>query len=398
MVAESGMNIIYRVIDATWVILFDMIERAVKKRHNEPTLDMNPNDGIVRLHGDWTIEHTDIITDLLRDSPKKIKSIDARDVDEIDSLGVLAVRRFAQQRKMELDDVVFDKQHAALAEVIDEVADERPRKKREFGINAALARLGKAVTRTWKELLAGLAFFGEVLTKFLRLIFNPKRLRMTSVVAQMEAVGLDAVPLVALLCFMVGAVIAFLGANVLADFGATIFVVELVSIAFLREFGVLLAAILLAGRTASAFTASLGAMVNREEVDAIRTMGMDPIDVLVIPRILAILITLPLLTFIADCAGLLGGLVVGAYSLDIPPQQYLARMHDTMQAKHFWVGMSKAPLFAILIGTIGCLEGLTVKGTAQSLGEHTTSAVVQSISMVIVVDALMAMFYMVLDI
>ena len=160
----------------------------------------------------------------------------------------------------------------------------------------------------------------------------------------------------------------------------------------------LLAAILLAGRTASAFTASLGAMVNREEVDAIRTMGMDPIDVLVIPRILAILITLPLLTFIADCAGLLGGLVVGAYSLDIPPQQYLARMHDTMQAKHFWVGMSKAPLFAILIGTIGCLEGLTVKGTAQSLGEHTTSAVVQSISMVIVVDALMAMFYMVLDI
>ena len=363
-----------------------------------PTLETDADTGAVRLLGEWTIDHATAIADVLRDVPKDIKSIDARNVTEIDSLGVLQLRRFALRRKMELDDVQFNKQYVSLAEVIDEVADERPRRKREIGLVAALNRLGKGVVRVWQECLAGIAFFGEVLTKFIRLIVNPKRLRMTSVVAQMEAVGLDAVPLVALLCFMVGAVVAFLGANVLSDFGAEIYVVELVNIAFLREFGVLLAAILLAGRTASAFTASLGAMVNREEVDAIKTLGMDPIDVLVIPRILAILITMPLLTFVADCAGLLGGLVVGAYGLDIPPQQYLTRMHDTMQARHFWVGMSKAPIFALLIGTIGCLEGLTVKGTSQSLGEHTTSAVVQSISMVIVVDALMAMFYMTLDV
>ena len=210
----------------------------------------------------------------------------------------------------------------------------------------------------------------------------------------MEQVGLDAVPLIALLSYLVGAVIAFLGASILADFGATIYVVELVSIAFLREFGVLLTAIVLAGRTASAFTAQIGAMVSREEVDAIRTLGLDPIDLLVHPRLVALVVTLPLLTFIAMVAGLLGGMSVGAFSLDIPPQAYLARMQATMELRHFLVGMSKAPIFALIIGLIGCLEGLQVEGTAQSVGERTTSSVVQTISLVIVLDAIAAIWFM----
>jgi phospholipid/cholesterol/gamma-HCH transport system permease protein len=203
--------------------------------------------------------------------------------------------------------------------------------------------------------------------------------------------------LVALLSFMVGAVIAFLGAMVLQGYGATIFVVELVSAAFLREFGVLLTAILLAGRTASAFTAQIGMMVNREEVDAIRVLGLDPIDLLVIPRILALLVMLPLLTFVAMMAGLLGGVAVGALDLDIPPAAYLARMHDMMEVRHFVVGMVKAPFFAMVIGLIGCLEGLQVQGTAQSLGERTTSSVVQAISLVIVIDAFAALWFMQMD-
>jgi phospholipid/cholesterol/gamma-HCH transport system permease protein len=210
----------------------------------------------------------------------------------------------------------------------------------------------------------------------------------------MEQVGLDAVPLVALLCYLVGAVIAFLGSDILRDFGATIFVVELVSISFLREFAVLLTSIILAGRTASAFTAQIGAMVSREEVDAIRTLGLDPIDLLVIPRVLALVIMLPLLTFVAMIAGLLGGLTVGAYGLEIPPQQYLARMQDTMELRHFLVGLAKAPVFAMIIALIGCLEGLQVEGTAQSGGERTTSSVVQAISMVIILDAFMAIWFM----
>ena len=174
--------------------------------------------------------------------------------------------------------------------------------------------------------------------------------------------------------------------------------VELVNIAVLREFGVLLTAIVLAGRTASAFTAQIGAMVSREEVDAIRTLGMDPIDLLVIPRVLALVIMLPLLTFVAMIAGLLGGLTVGAYGLDIPPQQYLARMQETMELRHFLVGMAKAPVFALVIGLIGCLEGLRVEGTAQSVGERTTSSVVQAISLVIIIDAFAAIWFMQMDV
>src|SRR5690606_8314980 len=153
----------------------------------------------------------------------------------------------------------------------------------------------------------------------------------------------------------------------------------------------------LAGRTASAFTAQIGATVSREEVDALRTLGLDPGDGLVTPRLLALLVTLPLLTLIADVAGLLGGMTVSACGLDIPPRAYFARMDDTIELRHFLVGMAKAPVFAIVIALIGCLEGLQVKGTAQSVGERTTSSVVQTISLVIVLDALAAIWFMQMD-
>ena len=156
-------------------------------------------------------------------------------------------------------------------------------------------------------------------------------------------------------------------------------------------------AIVLAGRTASAFTAQIGAMKSREEIDAIRTLGLDPIDLLVIPRLIALLVMLPLLTFISMMAGLAGGVTVGAFDLGIPPQMYIARMHDTIEVKHFLVGLSKAPVFALVIGLIGCLEGLKVEGTAQSVGERTTSSVVQTISLVIIIDAFAALWFMHMD-
>src|SRR3546814_67164 len=269
--------------------------------------------------------------------------------------------------------------------------------RREFGFAAALGRLGFAVADNWREIVSLVSFLGENLWKMLRMVREPRRFRPTATVFHMEQAGLDAVPLVALLSYLVGAVIAFLGANILADFGATIYVVELVNIAFLREFGVLLTSIVLAGRTASAFTAQIGAMVSREEVDAIRTLGLDPVDLLVIPRVLALLIMLPLLTFVAMIAGLLGGLTVGAYGLDIPPQQYLARMQDTMELRPFLVGLAKAPIFALVISLIGCLEGMQVEGTAQSVGERTTPSVVQAISLVIIIDAFAAIWFMEMD-
>lgn len=360
-----------------------------------PSYEVDPqNDGQLQLRGRWTLRYARELGDALRDAPAEISSIDATGVDRLDSLGVLQLLRFADRRDIDFEHFSFHDNHHALIAAIEDVADDRPKKKREYGFAAAIGRLGFAVVDNAKEVVALVSFLGENLAKMLRMIKEPRRFRAIATVHHMEQVGLDAVPLVILLCYLVGAVIAFLGASILADFGATIFVVELVSLAFLREFGVLLTAIILAGRTASAFTAQIGAMVSREEVDAIRTLGLDPIDLLVIPRVLALLLMLPLLTFIAMIAGLLGGMTVGAFSLDIPPQAYFARMQEQMELRHFLVGMSKAPVFALIISLIGCLEGLQVQGTAQSVGERTTSSVVQTISLVIVIDAIAAIWFM----
>jgi len=360
-----------------------------------PEFEIDASDASrLRLSGRWTLNYAAAISACLTRAPRTATRIDATGVERLDSLGVLQLMRFADRRDLDFGDFSFDEKHRALVSAIEDVPDDRPRRKREYGLAAAMGRLGFAVADNWKESLALVAFFGEVLAKLLRTVRQPLRFRATATVHHMEQVGLDAVPLVALLCFLVGAVVAFLGSNILRDFGAVIYVVELVSIAFLREFGVLLTAIILAGRTASAFTAQIGSMKSREEVDAIRTLGMDPIDLLVIPRVLALLVMMPLLTFVGMIAGLLGGLTVGAYGLDIPPQQYLARMQDTMELRHFLVGLVKAPVFALVISLIGCLEGLQVQGTAQSVGERTTSSVVQSISLVIILDAMAAIWFM----
>ena len=351
----------------------------------------------VRLAGQWTIATALQVAERLREMPASAKAIDATGIARIDSAGVLQLLRHAARNGIAVEDLRFREEHRALVSTIEDVADDRPKKKRDYGFTAALARLGHRVHDNGKEIVDLVGFTGENLVKLLRTLRDPRRLRVTATVSHMEQVGLDAVPLVILLSYLVGAVIAFLGSTILRDFGAEIYVVELVSIAFLREFAVLLTAIVLAGRTASAFTAQIGAMKSREEIDAIRTLGLDPIELLVIPRLLALLITLPLLTFIAMMAGLAGGITVGAFDLGIPPQMYLARMHETLEVRHFLVGMSKAPVFALIIGLIGCLEGLQVEGTAQSVGERTTSSVVQTISLVIIIDALAALWFMNMD-
>jgi phospholipid/cholesterol/gamma-HCH transport system permease protein len=269
-----------------------------------------------------------------------------------------------------------------------------PRKPPPSGFVAMLERIGRAVERVRYESFALIGFIGLSLETLARTLFRPSRWRITSLVHHMEESGLDAVPIVALLSFMVGAVIAFLGATVLADYGATLYTIDLVAYAFLREFGVLLAAILLAGRTASAFTAQIGSMQAREEIDAIRTLGLDPIELLVLPRMLALVLTLPMLTFLAMIAGIIGGAVVCVLVLDIPPAMFLSVFQSDTSVRHLFVGLSKAPVFAFMISMIGCLEGFQASGSAESVGRQTTSSVVQSIFVVILFDAVAALFFM----
>ncbi len=360
-----------------------------------PRLEPDPNTAHqVRLSGCWTLATALQMGDTLRGIPDGTLQLDARGITQLDSAGVLQLLRFAHRAGLADDAILYRQAHQALVSTIEEVVDDRPRPKRDFGVLAALDRLGRSVHATAQNIVMLVNFLGENLVKAARLLRQPRRFRLTAAVHHMEQVGLDAVPLVALLSYLVGAVIAFLGSTILSDFGAEIYVVELVSIAFLREFAVLLTAIVLAGRTASAFTAQIGAMKAGEEIDAIQTLGLDPIDLLVLPRVAALLLMLPLLTFVAMLAGLAGGVTVGAFDLDIPPQMYLARMHETIEVRHMLVGLSKAPVFAVIIALIGCLEGLKVEGTAQSVGERTTSSVVQTISLVITLDALAALWFM----
>jgi phospholipid/cholesterol/gamma-HCH transport system permease protein len=267
----------------------------------------------------------------------------------------------------------------------------RPR--RSKGLEDFLARIGAGVESFGKQTLLLLGFVGIVFEALARNCWRPKHWRVTSLVSHVEQTGLNALPIVALLSFMVGAVVAFLGATVLTDFGATLYTVDLVGYAFLREFGVILTAILLAGRTASAFTAQIGSMKAREEIDAIRTLGLDPVELLVLPRVLALLVSLPLLTFIAMMAGVIGGAVVCYATLGITPTMFINLFHEDIHVRQFLVGIAKAPFFAFLIAVIGCMEGFKVAGSAQSVGEHTTSAVVQSIFVVILFDAIAALFY-----
>lgn len=266
--------------------------------------------------------------------------------------------------------------------------------KQRSAIVDLLVRIGMSSEAVWTQIIELLGFAGLVLETLARNVLRPSQWRPTAIVAQIEETTLNAVPIIALLTFLVGAVVAFLGATILADFGASIYTVNLVGFSFLREFAVLLTAILMAGRTASAYTAQLGSMKANEEIDAIRVQGLDPIVLLVLPRVFAMLLAMPILTFIGMVSGVFGGVLVCALSLDISPVMFFTIFRESTGVSHFFIGMSKAPVFAFLIAIIGCLEGFKVTGSAQSVGEHTTSAVVHSIFVVILLDALAALFFM----
>lgn len=366
-------------------------------------LDTSHSPARLRLSGEWTLANYARLKQLTEQLAGKYDAgtqVDLDAVSRLDTAGAsLLVELLGSDRLSQLADTASKlpaADRALLQTVYSSMRDFRvPTKQAEqSALTQVLERIGCAVSKLWEDTLQLLGFIGLILQTLARSIFHPKQWRITPVVAQIEQIGLNAAPIVMLLTFMVGAVVAFLGATVLSDFGAGIYTVDLVAFSFLREFGVLLTAILLAGRTASAFTAQIGSMKANEEVDAIRTLGLDPMDLLVLPRVLALLIALPLLTFLAMMAGILGGAVVCIVSIGISPDMFISMLHSDISVNNFLVGMVKAPFFAFLIAAVGCLEGFKVSGSAESVGAHTTSSVVQSIFIVIVLDAVAALFFM----
>ncbi|WOR16108.1 ABC transporter permease [Hyphomonas sp. FCG-A18] len=371
----------------------------------EPQFDLFERDGRVQLvlRGAWTVSQIGSLDEALRAASNGLDSgnrplIDCEQIAELDTAGAYLIDRTIREITAETPDIKGGEDAQALliqARTVATRIEEAPKiTEPGHGFIDLLERTGRGALHLWEELVESLSFFGAMLVSVAGVVLRPHKMRWTALVAVMEESGLDAVPIVAFLSFFVGMVVAFIGATTLSDFGATIFVVELVGFGLLRELAGVLAAIIIAGRTNSAFTAQIGAMKMRQEVDAMTTLGLEPMDVLVAPRVLAMVLMVPVLTFVAMVAGIAGGMTVSWMALDITPTVFLNRMQDYVPATQFWIGMSKAPVFGLVIALIGCRQGLQVGGSVQSLGQHTTKSVVQALFAIIVIDALFALFYM----
>lgn len=261
-----------------------------------------------------------------------------------------------------------------------------------------LIAVGRHAVRFGRDLLAASAFLGRVSTALVRGVVSLKRLRPMSVARHVYDTGITAMPIIALIAFLISVIVAYMSAQQLRNFGAEVFVVDLVTIGVLRELGVLLTAIIVAGRSGSAFAAELGAMCLNEETDALLATGVDPLEALVLPRVLGLVIALPLLTIIADIVGLTGGALLCRFLLDMPLTQYVNRVNEAIAPTTFWVGLLKAPVFAMLIAMAGAYRGLQVRDSSRELGRLTTVAVVQSIFLVILADAVFAVLFMEIDV
>ena len=259
--------------------------------------------------------------------------------------------------------------------------------------NDPLTTLGRL---TWDHLAEGwamLGFIGEAFLALVRSWTRPARIRWRALFAILETAGVNAVPIVSLLAFLIGVVIAYQGGVQLRGYGANIYVVELVSLTMLRELAPMMTAIIVAGRTGSAFTAEIGTMKVTEEIDALRTIGIEPVELLVLPKVFALVIALPLLTVLADAMGILGGMVMAASMLDVSFQEFFDRIPQAVSLRSFLVGVGKAPVFAAIIAIVGCFQGFRVQGGADSVGRQTTVSVVQAIFLVIVVDAAFSVLF-----
>ncbi len=365
-------------------------------------LDADPTGPILVVSGDWTVQTIGAVVDRLYAAMdhNPVSGVDVSDLGRLDTAGAFVIDRASGAPASE--PVSVRGSHPSAAALLARMAAIRDGCEsgslREGTLLGVLERAGRGTVQVWKETLATLSFLGETLWTTARLLARPWRIRWTATVAVMEEAGLDALPIIAFLSYFVGMVVAFIGATTLRDFGATIFTVELVGYSVYREFGVVLTAIILAGRTNSSFAAQIGAMRMRQEIDAMATLGLSPMAVLVAPRVMAMVIMTPILTFVATLAGIAGGATVGWLVLDIGPTSFFARLQDYVPLSNFWVGMSKAPIYGLVVAMIGCRQGLLVGGSVQSLGRRTTTSVVQAIFAVIVLDALFAIFYMELGI
>jgi phospholipid/cholesterol/gamma-HCH transport system permease protein len=370
----------------------------------EPLLDgMMRGDRLeLAASGRWTGTHVEALERLVaaaaaQGTQARRMTIDMAGVEALDTLGAWLLERLIRRssaRGQEAEFARLPEHYRGLFEELQRVnrrpPSPRPRLNR---LIAGLDALGRAAVGVKDDLAAFLDMLGAMGAATARVLMHPSRLRLTSAVHHLSRVGWQAVPIIVLITFLIGCIISQQGIFHFRKFGADAYVVDMLGILILREIGVLIVSIMVAGRSGSAYTAELGSMKMREEIDALRTMGFDPVEILILPRVLALVCALPILAFLGSVAALYGGGLVAWLYGGMSPSVFIARLREAISVTHFEVGMIKAPFMALVIGTVACGEGLRVKGSAESLGLQTTTSVVKSIFLVIVLDGLFAIFF-----
>lgn len=352
--------------------------------------------------GEWTAPNAEILDKsispfLSRSEPATYRSIDMDGVRAFDTYGAWQLARLVQDSErlgLKLSIVGLAERYRGLFETV--LGASTASAKAGARIDSKLSKLatiGKSTVDAWGGFQQLLNMLGAVCEAILRVIRRPATFRLTSTIHQLDRVGWQAVPIIFLITFLIGSIIAQQGFFHFRKFGADDYVVDLVGILVLREIGVLIVAIMVAGRSGSSYTAELGSMKMREEIDALRTMGFDPVEVLILPRVIALVIALPILAFLGSMSALYGGQLVAWLYGGMSPEIFVTRLREAISITHFKVGMIKAPFMALVIGIVSCTEGFKVAGSAESLGLRTTASVVTSIFLVIVLDGLFAIFF-----
>jgi phospholipid/cholesterol/gamma-HCH transport system permease protein len=321
-------------------------------------------------------------------------TLDLSSVTRLDTVGAIAVSALRQRLAAGKAEITgaHDAHNILLDQVAKADANPLPKPAKLTWVDR-IALLGEWTVGIGHEALQLIGFFGELCVVLFRLALNPRRIRLTSIVSHMQQVGIDAMPIVGLLAFLIGVVLTFISGDQLQKFGAGIFIVNLIGLGVLRELGILITAIIVAGRSGSAFTAEIGTMQINQEVDAMRTIGLDPMEVLVIPRTIALIVMLVPLGFFADIVGIAGGSLMANFSLNVTFTQFFTQFQAVVGLQQLEVGLVKAPFFAFVIAMVGCFHGMQVSGSAESVGQQTTLSVVQSIFLVIALDAIFAVVF-----
>ncbi len=359
-------------------------------------LELSVDGTVLRPVGSWTVTHLDAGFHAKLDHAlhTKVTQLDCSGIQALDTAGAVLLARLARRFGCDGAKGLPSEQAALYRQVAALAAEPAPTPPPG---HSAVHHLGEATVEVLNEAWRYLAFLGEMAVAFLSVVRRPHRFRWKQLLGIFESAGWGALPILALLSFLIGIVIAYQAGVQLRDFGANIFIADLIGIAVLRELGPLIAAIIVAGRTGSAFTAEIGTMKVTEEIDALRTIGVSPQEMLVLPKVMALFIVMPLLTVFANVFGVLGGMVMAQQMLDVSAVDFMDRLLVAVDMSDYLTGVGKAPVFALLIASVGCFKGFQVGTSADSVGRHVTRSVVQSIFLIIVADAIFSVIFNILD-